>query len=185
MSYTESTMLPLGTKAPAFHLADVKSGRIYSFDSLVSDKATLIMFICNHCPYVIHVLPEILKIAKEYEQHGVAIIAISSNDADRYPDDGPDKMKIKAIQMNFPFVYLYDQNQEVARLYDAACTPDFYLFDKEKVLVYRGRIDQAKPKNDQPLNGHDLRKAMDAVLAGKKVDEKQYPSAGCNIKWKQ
>ncbi len=184
MAYTESTMLPLGTEAPEFSLPDVVSGNLYSLDQLASKKATVIMFICNHCPYVIHVLPEMIKLAQDYKSRDVAFVAISSNDAIRYPDDAPDKMKIKAKSMNFPFVYLYDETQAVAKSYDAACTPDFYLFDGSRKLVYRGRLDQSKPKNDLPLNGQDLRRALDQVLSGFPVSEKQYPSAGCSIKWK-
>jgi thiol-disulfide isomerase/thioredoxin len=184
MSYTESTMLTLGTKAPPFHLMDTKSGKKISLEELKSMKATVIMFICNHCPYVKHVNPEIIRLAKDFIPRGVSFIAISSNDAIRYPDDGPEQMKIKALELGYPFPYLYDETQEVARAYDAACTPDFYLFDGRLQLVYRGRLDGAKPKNEIPLTGKDLRNAIEAVLTGSPVTDKQYPSAGCNIKWK-
>lgn len=184
MSYTESTMLPLGTRAPEFYLPDVISGKSFSLDELKSGRATLIMFICNHCPYVKHVNPEIVRIAKEYIPRGVSFIAISSNDAQKYPADGPDQMKLTAAEQGYPFPYLYDESQEVARTYDAACTPDFYLFDDELKLVYRGRLDGSRPKNEVPLTGTDLRKALDAVLNHQPVTDKQYPSGGCNIKWK-
>jgi len=184
MSYTESTMLTLGTEAPPFNLTDTVSGRNLSLKELKSSKAAVIMFICNHCPYVMHVNPEIIRLAKDYIPKGISFIAISSNDANRYPADGPEQMKVKAIELGYPFPYLYDKSQEVARAYDAACTPDFYLFDGEMKLVYRGRLDEAKPKNNIPLSGRDLREAIDAVLTHQQVTEKQYPSAGCNIKWK-
>ncbi len=184
MSYTESTMLTLGTEAPPFQLTDTLSGNKFSLEELKSAKATLIMFLCNHCPYVKHVNPEIIRVAKDFILRGVSFIAISSNDALRYPDDGPEQMKIKAMELDYPFPYLYDATQEVARAYDAACTPDFYLFDGQLKLVYRGRLDEAKPKNEIPLTGKDLRNAIEAVLNGEPVTDKQYPSAGCNIKWK-
>lgn len=184
MSYTESTMLNLGTRAPEFELMDTTQGSMRSLSELKSDKATLVMFICNHCPYVMHVNPEIIRLARDYIPRGVSFIAISSNDAEKYPADGPEQMKIKARELGYPFPYLYDETQEVARAYDAACTPDFFLFDGEMKLVYRGRLDEAKPKNNIPLSGRDLRQAIDAVLNHRPVTEKQYPSAGCNIKWK-
>lgn len=184
MAYTESTMLPLGTKAPDFTLPDTVSGENLTLKDIASDKATVVMFLCNHCPYVIHVNPEIVRIAKDYQSKGVRFVGISSNDAEKYPDDAPDKMKIVAEQVGYSFPYLYDESQEVAKAYDAACTPDFYVFNKNLMLVYRGRIDGARPKNDLPLTGEDLRAALDAVLAGEPVTEKQYPSGGCNIKWK-
>jgi thiol-disulfide isomerase/thioredoxin len=176
-------MLPLGTTAPNFHLMDTVSGNYYSLDDLKSNQATVIMFICNHCPYVIHVNPEIVRIANEYRNKGVSFIAISSNDVDNYPDDAPDKMRLVAKVLRFPFPYLYDKRQEVAKAYDAACTPDFYVFDGEMKLTYRGRIDDSRPGNDTPLTGADLRNAIEATLEGKAIDT-QYPSMGCNIKWK-
>ncbi|MBK7871183.1 MAG: thioredoxin family protein [Saprospiraceae bacterium] len=184
MAFTESTMLELGTKAPDFTLPDTVSGKHISLKDIASDKATVIMFLCNHCPYVIHVNPEIVHVAKDYQAKGVGFVGISSNDAENYPQDGPDKMKIHAAEVGYPFPYLYDETQEIARAYDAACTPDFYVFDKDLILVYRGRLDDARPKNDNPLTGKDLRAALDAVLAGESVSETQYPSGGCNIKWK-
>lgn len=177
-------MLPLGTIAPDFTLPDTFFGELVSLDNYRSEKATVIMFICNHCPYVIHVNPEIVRIANEYILKGLSFIAISSNDAERYPDDAPDKMKEISLTESYPFPYLYDESQEVAKAYHAACTPDFYVFDADLKLVYRGRLDNSRPKTDIPLTGSDLRAALDAVLAGKSVQEKQYPSMGCNIKWK-
>ncbi|MBK8702729.1 MAG: thioredoxin family protein [Saprospiraceae bacterium] len=184
MAYTESTMLPLGTQAPHFALPDTVSGNMVSLDDIISDKATVVMFLCNHCPYVVHVNPEISRLAREYQAIGVSFVGISSNDAVKYPDDGPDKMKETAVQAGYTFPYLYDEMQEVARAYDAACTPDFYVFDGNRRLVYRGRLDRSRPANQEPLDGRDLRAALDAVLEGGLVDEKQYPSGGCNIKWK-
>jgi peroxiredoxin len=184
MALTESNMLPLGTKAPDFTLQDTVTNELLSLDDLKSEKATVIMFICNHCPYVIHINSEIVKIANEYIEKGVSFMAISSNDADRYPDDAPDKMSEVAEQESYPFPYLYDPTQQVAKAYDAACTPDFYVFDAHLKLVYRGRLDNSRPKSEQPLTGADLRAALDAVLNGNTVAEKQYPSIGCNIKWK-
>ena len=183
MALTESTMLPLGTKAPNFHIRDVVSDNYYSLDDLKSPHATVIMFICNHCPFVIHVNPELIRIANEYKNKGVSFIAISSNDVEAYPEDAPDKMSIVAKVLRFPFPYLYDKHQEVARAYDAACTPDLYVFDGDLKLTYRGRLDDSKPGNGIPLSGKDLRSAIDATLLGE-VIEPQYPSAGCNIKWK-
>ena len=184
MAYTESNMLPLGTIAPDFILPDTVSGKMLSLKELASDKATVVMFLCNHCPYVIHVNPEIVRVAKDYQPKGVSFIAISSNDVENYPDDAPDRMQEQAAKVGYTFPYLYDETQEVARAYDAACTPDFYVFDGNLRLVYRGRLDDARPKNNNPLTGKDLRAALDAVLAGQPVIEAQYPSGGCNIKWK-
>lgn len=184
MALTESSMLPLGTKAPNFHLQDTVSGNYYSLDDLKSDKATVIMFICNHCPYVIHVNPEVVRIANEYKNKGVSFIAVSSNDVEAYPEDAPDKMSIVAKVLKYPFPYLYDKRQEMARNYDAACTPDFYVFDGDLKLAYRGRLDASRPGTSVPLDGKDLRNALDCILNKEEI-ETQYPSAGCNIKWKQ
>lgn len=184
MAFKESNMLPLGTKAPDFTLPDTVSGKEINLDEIKSDKATLVMFLCNHCPYVIHVNEEIVRIVKDYNPKGVSFVGISSNDVVNYPQDGPDKMKIHAQETGYDFPYLYDESQEVAKAYDAACTPDFYIFDGDMKLVYRGRIDNSRPGNDVPLSGEDLRTALDAVLAATPVTEKQYPSGGCNIKWK-
>ena len=183
MALTPSNMIELGTPAPNFHLRDTVSNNYYSLDDLKSSKATVIMFICNHCPYVIHVNPEIVRIANEYRNQGVSFIAISSNDVDNYPEDAPDKMSIVAKVLRFPFPYLYDKRQEVAKSYDAACTPDFYVFDGEMKLTYRGRLDDSRPGNNTALTGTDLRNAIDATLNGE-VISKQYPSMGCGIKWK-
>lgn len=185
MAFTESTMLPLGTKAPGFTLPDTVSGTTKSMDELFSDVATVVMFLCNHCPYVKHVNEEIVRLAKDYQTKGVRFIAISSNDVENYPQDSPEKMKAVAEQEGYPFPYLYDETQEVARGYDAACTPDFYVFDGSRELFYRGRLDSSRPGNDDPLTGKDLRAAIDAVLANQPAPEPQYPSGGCNIKWKK
>ena len=182
MALTESTMLPLGTKAPNFHLQDTVSGNYYSLDDLRSAKATVVMFICNHCPFVIHVNSELVRLANKYKSEGVSFIAISSNDVENYPEDAPDKMSIVAKVLKYPFPYLYDKRQEVAKAYDAACTPDFYVFDKDLKLSYRGRLDDSRPGNSIALSGKDLANAIEKTILGESVDE-QYPSAGCNIKW--
>ncbi len=184
MALTESNMLELGTKAPAFSLPDTVSGQTISLEDIATDKATVVMFTCNHCPYVIHVNDEIVRLATDYQAKGVGFVAISSNDVENYPQDSPDKMSTLAKEVGYTFPYLYDESQEVARAYDAACTPDFYVFDGELNLYYRGRLDGSRPGNGEPLTGSDLRAAIDQVLAGEPVPEKQYPSAGCNIKWK-
>ncbi len=185
MAFTESNMLPLGTAAPDFSLPDTVSGKTISFNDVATGKATVVMFICNHCPYVIHVNPEIVRVANDYLKKGVGFVAISSNDVKNYPDDSPEKMKMLAEKEGYPFPYLYDETQEVARAYDAACTPDFYIFDQNKKLAYRGRLDDSRPNSGTPLSGKDLREALDAVLDGRKPTDRQYPSAGCNIKWKK
>jgi peroxiredoxin len=185
MALTESTMLPLGTKAPEFILSDTLSGEEKSFTDIRGNKGTVVMFLCNHCPYVIHVNSELVKTANEYQEKGIGFVAISSNDAEKYPDDAPDKMRIVAKVIGYPFPYLYDETQEIARAYNAACTPDIYLFDADDALYYRGRLDESRPGNDKPLNGNDLRVALDLLLSGEPAPEKQYPGAGCNIKWKQ
>ena len=184
MAFTESKMIELGTKAPDFELPDTVSGKKLSFSDIRSDKATVVMFTCNHCPYVLHVNPELVRLANDYQEKGVAFVAISSNDVERYPDDSPEKMTELAKEVGYPFPYLYDETQEVAKAYDAACTPDFYAFDGDDKLAYRGRLDESRPNSGKPLTGKDLRAALDAVLAGKPVPEPQYPSGGCGIKWK-
>jgi thiol-disulfide isomerase/thioredoxin len=184
MALTESNMLELGTEAPPFSLPDAVSGKMISLASLDAGQPKVIMFICNHCPYVIHVNPELIRLANEYTKKGVQFVAISSNDATSYPQDGPEKMKEVAQDLAYPFPYLYDESQDVAKAYDAACTPDFYIFDQQNKLVYRGRLDASRPGSGIPLSGSDLRNALDAVLSGQAVAEVQYPSAGCNIKWK-
>jgi peroxiredoxin len=177
-------MLPLGTLAPDFTLPDSVSGRSLSLQQLKSAQATVVMFICNHCPYVQHVLDELLHTARDYQARGAAFVAISSNDAARYPQDGPAQMKTLAQQRGFGFPYLYDETQAVARAYQAACTPDFYVFDGALKLAYRGRFDDATPGNGRPVTGADLRAALDAVLAGRTPETEQKPSVGCNIKWR-
>ncbi|MGR3810596.1 thioredoxin family protein [Jiulongibacter sp. NS-SX5] len=184
MALTESNMLPIGTTAPDFTLPDAISGKTLSLDELKSDVATVVMFICNHCKYVKHINGELVNIVKKFQDKGVSFIGISSNDVENYPEDSPEQMKIKAAELDYTFPYLYDETQEVAKAYDAACTPDFYIFDKEMKLVYRGRMDGSSPGNDVPLTGTDLRGALRAVVAGEFVSEIQYPSMGCNIKWK-
>ena len=184
MALTESKMLALGTHAPEFSLPDTISGNTVSLADIKSDKATVVMFLCNHCPYVIHVNEEIVRVVADYKTQGVNFVGISSNDAVNYPQDGPALMKTHAAEVGYDFPYLYDETQEVAKAYDAACTPDFYIFDGEMKLVYRGRLDGSRPGNNLSLDGKDLRNALDAVLNGEEVDDMQIPSAGCNIKWK-
>ena len=180
----ESVMLPLGTTAPSFILPDVTTGKMYSLDAFHGKDALLVMFICRHCPYVKHVEQEIAKIGKDYQDKKLGIIAISSNDPTTYPDDAPDQLKEMAKRLGFRFPFCFDEQQEIAKAYKAACTPDFYLFDAQRRLVYRGQLDDSRPGNNKPVTGHDLRAAIDAVLAGKPVDDKQKPSIGCSIKWK-
>jgi peroxiredoxin len=181
---TTSNMIPLGTVAPDFTLLDTVSGKQLSLQQLKSKHGTVIMFICNHCPFVKHVQQELIKIAKDYQPKGIAIIAICANDAEEYPDDSPQKMQQMAKQSGYTFPYLYDEMQEVAKAYQAACTPDFYLFDKDLLCVYRGQLDDSRPGNTIPVTGKDLRTALDNLLAGKPIDADQKPSVGCNIKWK-
>ncbi|HEV2614146.1 MAG TPA: thioredoxin family protein [Gammaproteobacteria bacterium] len=182
MAQTPSNMLPLGTRAPDFTLPDVVSGQPYT---LQTGQPTVVVFMCNHCPFVQHILPKLVEVAADYKEKGVNFIAINSNDTDNYPEDAPEKMKALANLKKFSFPYLFDELQETAYLYQAACTPDFYLFDKELKCVYRGRFDTSTPSNGEPLTGHDLSMAMDHVLANKPVSKNQYPSIGCNIKWKE
>lgn len=186
MALTESNMLPIGTVAPDFSLIDTVSDKTLSINELFSNKATVVMFICNHCPYVIHVQEELVRLATDYEPKGVKFVAISSNDVEKYPQDGPETMKAYAQKSGFTFPYLYDETQDVARAYDAACTPDFYIFDGEKKLRYRGRLDESRPRveNPKPVTGKDLRGALNAILANQMISEIQFPSMGCNIKWK-
>lgn len=183
MVNTPSTMVPLGTPAPSFSLPDT-AGKVVSLDDYKGSPALLVVFLCNHCPFVKHVLPQFVELAREYQQRGAGIVGINSNDVSHYPDDAPEKMAELSKAMDFPFPYLYDESQQVARSYGAACTPDFYLFDKDGRLVYRGQMDDSRPGNGRPVNGADLRAAMDAVLAGQPVSDDQKPSIGCNIKWK-
>lgn len=184
MALTESKMLQLGIEAPDFLLPDTVSGGDLSFRDIKGQNGTVVMFLCNHCPYVIHVNQELIKIAHDYKEKGIGFVAISSNDAVKYPDDAPDKMKLIAKVLMYPFPYLYDESQDVAKAYDAACTPDLYIFDADDLLYYRGRLDESRPGNDKPLTGKDMRLALDLLLRGEAPLVKQYPSAGCNIKWK-
>ena len=184
MVMTPSTMLPLGTKAPDFSLPDTE-GKTISLSDFKDARAVLIIFMCNHCPFVKHIIDELVKLIKEYQQKGVAAIAINSNDVENYPEDRPDMMAKAVKEKGFTFAYLYDETQEVAKAYKAACTPDFFLFDKDKKLVYRGQMDDSRPGNDVPITGKDLRAVLDAVLEGKEVAAEQKPSMGCNIKWKK
>lgn len=183
MARTPSTMLPLGTPAPDFRLPD-PAGRPHSLADARDAEAILVMFICNHCPFVTHIRGEIARLGHDAQSRGVAVFAISSNDAAKYPDDAPDRMAAEASEAGYTFPYLYDETQEVAKAYRAACTPDFYLFDGSRRLVYRGQLDDSRPGNGLPVTGKDLRAAIDAVLAGLPVDADQRPSLGCNIKWK-
>lgn len=184
MARTPSNMLALGTPAPDFRLKDTNSNYHYSFTDLKGSKGTLVMFICNHCPFVLHVIDEIIMIANDYRVQGLGIIAISSNDALQYPQDGPEMMTEFAFQNRMEFPYLYDETQQVAKAFDAACTPDFYLFDSQDKLFYRGQLDDSRPGNGIPLSGSDLRNAIDAVIYNRSIAEVQKPSLGCNIKWK-
>lgn len=179
-----SMMLPLRTAAPPFALRDVVSGQTYSLDSFAGKAALLVIFMCRHCPYVVHVQDEIARIGKEYEDSRLGIIGISSNDPAHYLDDAPERLKEMAQQLKLRFPLCFDETQEVAKAYKAACTPDFYLFDRDRRLVYRGQLDDSRPGNDKPVTGRDLRAAIDAVLAGKPVDSNQKASIGCSIKWK-
>lgn len=173
-----------GSVAPDFTLPDTVSGKNRSLNDLKGRAGTLIMFICNHCPYVKHLNQEIVAIANTYQPKGINIIAISSNDVAQYPDDGPEHMTAAAKQLGYNFPYLYDESQDVAKAYDAACTPDFYLYDKDLKLFYRGQLDDSRPKNTSPVTGKDMRNALDALIAGKEPIADQKPSIGCNIKWK-
>jgi peroxiredoxin len=184
MAATPSNMMPLGTIAPDFTLPNPVTGGMATLQDLKGEEATMIMFVCNHCPYVKHVQNELVKMAHEYQPKGIKFIAISSNDVENYPEDSPEKMKEEAENAGYTFPYLYDETQEVAKAYLAACTPDFYTFDKDLKCVYRGRLDGATPKNNVPVTGAELRGAFDAILAGQSVNSEQTPSIGCNIKWK-
>ena len=183
MARTPSTMLPLGTVAPPFSLVDAKTGQTVSSQDLTG-QALLVMFICNHCPFVQHVRHELAAIGRDYAGSDLDIVAINANDVDSHPEDGPDRMKAEAAKFDYRFPYLFDESQQVARAYRAACTPDFFLFDAERALVYRGQLDSSRPSNDIPVTGADLRAAIDAVLAGKVPSADQKPSIGCNIKWR-
>lgn len=183
MVMVPSQMLPLGTPAPDFDLVNAVGGQRVRLQDFAGKPALLVMFICNHCPFVIHVRDEFGRIEKDYASKGLAIVAINSNDLQVHPKDGPEHMKALAQEMRWGFPFLFDETQDVAKAYTAACTPDLYLFDKDQKLVYRGQLDDARPGNDKPVNGKDLRAAIEAALAGKPVPAEQKPSAGCNIKW--
>lgn len=183
MVKTASTMLPLGTKLPEFSLPNI-DGRTISHADLSQGKGALVIFMCNHCPFVVHLRNELANFAKEYQAKGLAIVGISSNDVEGYPQDGPEQMKEEARNAGYTFPYLYDETQDVAKTFHAACTPDFFLFDKDLHLVYRGQFDDSRPGDGKPITGADLRKACDQVLAGQPVPAEQKPSIGCNIKWK-
>jgi peroxiredoxin len=186
MALTESTMrMALGDPAPSFSLPDTVSGKTITLDTYTGAKALLVMFICNHCPYVRHVDQELARLGIDYQGKPLGIVAISSNDDDSYPDDGPAELKKNAARLGYVFPYCHDKTQAVAQAFHAACTPDFFLFDEHRKLVYRGQLDDSRPGNGKPVTGRDLRAAIDAVLAGEPVDRNQRPSAGCNIKWKR
>ena len=183
MAATPSTMAPLGMKAPDFRLPDT-DGKLVSLNDFSKAPALLVAFICNHCPYVQHVRAAFAQLARDYQAKGVAIVGISSNDAEAYPADSPAKMKEEKQTAGYTFPYLYDETQEVAKAYRAACTPDFFVFDRERKLAYRGQMDDSRPGNGKPNDGADLRAALDAVLAGRSASANQKPSIGCNIKWR-
>ena len=184
MARTASTMLPLGTSAPDFHLPDVTTGKTISLSSFTNKKALLVMFICRHCPFVKHIQIQLAQLGKDYENTDLAIVAISSNDVDNYPDDAPELLKTMASELDFKFPLCYDASQETAKIYTAACTPDFFLFDGNRQLAYRGQLDDSRPGNNQPVTGKDLRDAIDSILADQAITQEQKPSIGCNIKWK-
>lgn len=185
MVKTLSSMLPLGTYAPQFSLLEPSSGKTISLNDDEKSSATVIMFICNHCPYVKHINIELPRLANDYMSKGVRFFAINSNNVEDYPDDSPENMKNAAIQQGYPFPYLFDETQEVARAYQAACTPDFFVFDKNMMLAYRGQLDDSRPGNKIKVNGNSIRMALDCLLANKPVPDHQIPSIGCNIKWKE
>lgn len=184
MARTPSTMVALGTKAPNFILPDTVSGRQVLLSDIKGNVATVIMFICNHCPFVKHVNSELVRLANDYINKGVGFVAISSNDVTNHQQDSPELMMQVAKQLKYPFPYLYDESQQVAKAYDAACTPDFFIYDKDLYLVYRGQLDDSRPGNEIPVTGKDIRKALDCLINNKPVSEFQRPSIGCNIKWK-
>lgn len=185
MALTSSTMLPLGTIAPNFTLNDAVSGNLLNLMQLKSDKATVVMFICNHCPFVKHIQAELVELAKDYQKKGIAFIAISANDPIDYPEDAPEQMAKVATACAYPFPYLFDATQEIAKAYHAVCTPDFFIFDKDLKCVYRGQFDDSRPGKDIPVTGKDISNALDNILAEKPVSQEQKPSIGCNIKWKK
>lgn len=184
MARTPTVEMELGYKAPDFSLPNVVSGNNQRYADIKGQKATVVMFICNHCPFVIHVMEELIRIGNDYKDRGIGFVAISANDVSTHPDDSPEKMKALAEEKNFPFPYLYDETQEVAKAYTAACTPDFSVFDSTKSCVYRGQLDDSRPGNDKAVNGSDLREVLDKLIADEPIPTNQKPSLGCNIKWK-
>lgn len=184
MPRTPSTMVPLGTPAPTFALPDVRNGRTVSLADFAGTPVLLVMFICNHCPFVKHVRSELARLGRDYRAKGVGIVAICANDSAGYPEDSPDRMKAEAADAGYTFPYLFDGTQDIARSFQAACTPDFFVYDRQRRLAYRGQLDESRPGSDIPVTGSDLRAAIDALLAGAPVSDRQKPSIGCNIKWK-
>jgi peroxiredoxin len=184
MARVNSTMVPLGTAAPEFQLPDTVSGNTISLHNVKGDVATVVMFICNHCPFVVHVNDELVRLANDYKNKGIGFVAISANDIVTHPGDTPDKMKETALRLQYPFPYCYDESQATAKAYDAACTPDFFIYDKNGQLVYRGQLDDSRPGNEIPVTGKDIRNALDCLISNKPVPEFQRPSIGCNVKWK-
>lgn len=184
MARTPSAMAPLGTKAPDFSLQDVVTGRQVSRDAIAGPKGLLVMFICRHCPFVKHVQHELARLGRDYAGRGIGVVAISANDESGFPEDRPEKLAEMSQELGFTFPYLHDASQEVARAYDAQCTPDFFLYDEGRRLVYRGQLDDSRPGNDIPVTGSDLRRALDALIAGRPIPAEQRPSIGCNIKWR-
>jgi thiol-disulfide isomerase/thioredoxin len=184
MARTPSTMLPLGTTAPEFSLLEPLSNKSRTLTELKSERATVVMFICNHCPYVIHSIEKIVHIANNYQSKNISFIAINSNDTDTYPQDSPENMITFSAEYHLPFPYLFDETQNIAKAYQAACTPDFFIFDTDLKLVYRGQMDDARPGNNLPVTGKDLQAALEKILQQKAISPNQKPSLGCNIKWK-
>ena len=184
MARTPSTMVALGTNAPHFILPDTVSGKDISLENIKGEKGTMIMFICNHCPFVKHINAELVRLANDYKSKGIGFVAISSNDVINHPDDSPERMTQVAKRLKYPFPYLYDESQETAKAYDAACTPDFFIYDKDLQLVYRGQLDDSRPGNEIPVTGNDIRQALGCLINNKSVQQEQRPSIGCNIKWK-
>lgn len=185
MAAVKTTQIMLGFQAPLFTLLDTISGKNMDFADLKGENGTVVMFICNHCPFVVHVIDELVKLGNDYKEKGIGFIAISSNDVANYPQDGPDLMKQLAEKKQFPFPYLYDETQDVARAYDAACTPDFSIFDAQNICIYRGQLDDSRPTNEIPVDGGSIRTVLDALLANVVYEGEQKPSIGCNIKWKK
>ena len=185
MAQTSSNMIPLGTKAPDFKLRDLNSNQTLSYADVKGEKGTVVVFMCNHCPYVIHVIEELVMIENDYHVQGIGFAGINSNDVENYPADAPDKMSDFALRYKMDFPYLFDETQSVAKAYNAACTPDFFVFDRQDKLVYRGQLDDSRPGNHIALSGSDLRAVLDGLLYNRKISENQKPSIGCNIKWKK